>query len=194
MASQGRPRPTAFRYVETTQEPQGALPRIARPANHAEETGMRIKNQRDFWAGVMFLVVGIGFTWGSTSYSFGSSARPGPGYFPFGLGILLAVLGCIELFKALTIEIEGGNPIGAVPWRPLLIIVGVIAFFGYALPHLGMFIALPLLVIVSSMAGDEFKWRDAILNAIVLTVFSWLIFSKGLGLVIPLTPSFGAAG
>lgn len=154
---------------------------------------MKIKNQRDFWAGVMFLVVGAGFAWGSQNYSFGSSARPGPGYFPFGLGVLLALLGLIELFKATTIEVEGGNPIGRVPWRPLLVLVGAVAMFGYALPHLGMVIALPVLVIVTALAGDEFRWRDAILNALVLTAGSWLIFIKGLNLVIPLWPSVGAA-
>ena len=45
----------------------------------------------------MFIVVGLAFAWGATTYSFGSSARPGPGYFPFGLGIMLAILGAILL-------------------------------------------------------------------------------------------------
>jgi Tripartite tricarboxylate transporter TctB family len=151
---------------------------------------MKIKSERDFWAGLMFLAVGIGFAWGATSYSFGSSARPGPGYFPFGLGILLAVLGAIVLFKALTVETEDGEKIGAWAWRPLLWIVGSVVVFGWALPHLGMIVALPILVVVSAMAGDEFHWRDALINAVILTVFSWLIFSWGLSLTIPLWPSF----
>ena len=54
---------------------------------------MKIKSQKDFWSGLMFVVVGIVFAWGATNYSFGVAARPGPGYFPFGLGILLAILG-----------------------------------------------------------------------------------------------------
>lgn len=152
---------------------------------------MRIKSERDFWAGMMFLVVGVAFAWGSAAnYNFGSSARPGPAYFPFGLGVLLALLGALELFKALTIESEGGDPIGAVAWKPLLVIVGSVASFGWALPHLGLFIALPLLVIVSAVAGDEFHWKDALINAIVLTVGSWFIFIYGLKLVLPLYPAF----
>lgn len=153
---------------------------------------MKIKSQRDFWSGLMFVVVGLAFSWGATAYSFGSSARPGPGYFPFGLGLLLAVLGAIVLFKALTIETEGGDPIGAVAWRPLLIIVGAVVVFGIALPRLGMYIALPLLVIMSAFAGDEFHWKDAVINAVVLTVFSWVIFIYGLKLTIPLLPWFMA--
>ncbi len=151
---------------------------------------MKIKSERDFWAGMMFLVVGIGFAWGATTYNFGSSASPGPGYFPFGLGILLALLGALELFKALTIESEGGDPIGAVAWKPLSYIVATVAVFGWALPHLGMFIALPILVVVAALAGDEFHWGEALVNAAILTAGSWVIFIWGLGLIIPLKPAF----
>ncbi len=151
---------------------------------------MKIKSQKDFWSGLMFIAVGIGFAWGATSYSFGNSARPGPGYFPVGLGILLAVLGAMVLFKSLTIETEGGGKIGTWAWRPLLMIVVAVAGFGVLLPRLGMVVSLPLLVFVSAMAGDEFHWKDALINAAVLTLGSWLIFIYGLKLTIPLWPSF----
>ena len=154
---------------------------------------MKIKSQKDFWSGLMFIAVGVGFAWGATNYSFGQSARPGPGYFPFGLGILLAVLGAMVLFKALTLEVEGGDKIGAWAWKPLIMIVLSVAGFGWALPHLGMWIALQLLVIVSASAGDEFHWKDAIINAVILTLGSWVIFIYGLKLTIPLLPSFIAS-
>ncbi len=152
---------------------------------------MKIKSQRDFWSGLMFVVVGVAFACGSIiNYSFGTSARPGPGYFPFGLGVLLALLGAIVLFKALTIESEGGQPVGAFAWKPLLIVVGAIILFGFALPRLGMIITLPLLITVASMASDEFRWRDALLSSVVLTAGSYAIFIWGLNLVIPIWPTF----
>ncbi|MEF7613993.1 tripartite tricarboxylate transporter TctB family protein [Aquincola sp. MAHUQ-54] len=155
---------------------------------------MKIKSQKDFWSGLMFVVVGIAFAWGATSYSFGSSARPGPGYFPFGLGILMAILGAFVLFQSLTIETETGDPIGRWAWKPLAIVVGSVAAFGWLLPHLGMFVALPVLVFVASSAGDEFHWLEAAINAVVLTAFSWLVFIKGLNLTIPLMPALMASG
>jgi hypothetical protein len=151
---------------------------------------MRIKSERDFWSGLMFIVVGIGFAWGATSYNFGTSARPGPGYFPFGLGILLAVLGALVLFKALTIETDDGERVGHFAWKPLFVILASVALFGFLLPRLGMVVSLPLLVVLSSWASDEFTWRAAIINAVVLTAFSWLIFVKGLALTIPVWPPF----
>lgn len=151
---------------------------------------MKIKSQKDFWSGLMFVAVGLGFAWGATNYSFGTSARPGPAYFPFGLGVLLAIMGALVWFASITVETEDGDPIGSIAWKPLVIITGSVVMFGFILPKLGMILSLPLLILVSALAGDEFHWKDALLNIAVLTLGSWLVFIKGLSLVIPLWPSF----
>ncbi len=151
---------------------------------------MKIKSQRDFWSGLMFLGIGVAFAWGATEYSFGTSARPGPGYFPFGLGILLALMGGLVLFKALTLESEGGDPIGDIAWRPLLIIILAIVVFGLALPRLGMAITLPITILLASLAGREFQLRDVLLSSVVLTVGSWALFILGLKLTIPVWPIY----
>ncbi|MBP7665449.1 MAG: tripartite tricarboxylate transporter TctB family protein [Burkholderiaceae bacterium] len=151
---------------------------------------MKIKSQKDFWSGLMFVAVGLGFAWGATNYSFGTSARPGPAYFPFGLGVLLAIMGALVWFASITVETEDGDPIGSIAWKPLIIITGSVVMFGFILPKLGMILSLPLLILVSALAGDEFHWKDALLNIAVLTLGSWLVFIKGLSLVIPLWPSF----
>jgi drug/metabolite transporter (DMT)-like permease len=153
---------------------------------------VKIKSQRDFWSGLMFIVVGIVFAVGATNYPMGSSAKPGAGYFPLILSVLMALLGGIVLFKALTIETEDGDPIGAIAWRPLIVIVVAITVFGATITTLGMVIAVPILILISSLAGDEFKWLGAFVNALVLTFFSWLIFVYGLKLTIPLWPTFAA--
>ena len=151
---------------------------------------MKIKSEKDFWSGLMFVAVGIVFAWGATTYNFGSSARPGPGYFPFGLGVLLTAIGAFITFEALTIEVEGGDKIGVWAFKPMLWIALSVAIFGWLLSILGMVIALPILVIVSAMAGDEFHWKEAVVNAVILTVGSWVIFILGLKLTIPMWPTF----
>ena len=151
---------------------------------------MKIKSQRDFLSGLMFLVVGIVFAVGATNYSMGSSARPGAGYFPLILSVIMAILGAVVLFKALTIETEGGDPVGDIAWRPLIVIVASIAAFGVTLPWLGMLAAVPVLIVMVSLAGDEFGWKGVIVNSLVLTAFAWFVFVWGLKLTIPLWPSF----
>ena len=150
---------------------------------------MKIKSQRDFWSGLLFLAVGLGFAWGATFYRLGDSAQPGPGFFPLGLGLLTALLGLAILFKALSVERADGDPVGAIAWRPLVAIVGAVVLFGWTLPHLGLALALPLLVVVSALGGSEFRWREVLASALVLTVLSWAIFIWGLKLPIALLPA-----
>jgi len=151
---------------------------------------LKIKSQRDFFSGLMFIAVGVIFAVGATNYSMGSSAKPGAGYFPLILSVLMAILGAVVLFKSLTIETEGGDPVGDIAWKPLLIIVVSIAVFGVALPRLGMFLTIPLLILMVSTAGGEFSWKGALISSVVLTGFSWLVFIWGLNLTIPLKPAF----
>lgn len=153
---------------------------------------MKIKSQRDFLSGLMFLVVGLGFAYGATNYSMGTSARPGPGYFPLILSILLAILGCVVLFKALTIETDNGDPVGSIAWRPLIVVVASISVFGYTITHLGLVLAVPILITMVSFAGDEFRWKGVIIASIVLTIFAWFVFVFGLKLTIPMWPAFAA--
>ena len=170
---------------------------------------MRIKSERDFWAGLMFIAVGVIFAIGATNYSMGPacpptdhcaanlwarlsqlSAHPGAGYFPLGLSIILAVLGAVVLFKALTIETEGGDKVGSFAWRPLVIIIVAISVFGVMLEPVGLIITVPVLILIASLAGDEFHWKGVLAAAVVLTIGSWAIFVWGLKLTIPVWPWF----
>jgi hypothetical protein len=151
---------------------------------------LKIKSEKDFWSGLMFMAVGAAFAWGAASYSFGSSARPGPAYFPFGLGIITAVLGAMVMFKSLTVETEGGDLIGPWPIKQGALILFAVVLFGLLLPRLGMALSLPLLIGVSSLASGEFHLKEVLINCVVLTLASWGIFIKGLSLTIPLWPWF----
>lgn len=61
---------------------------------------MKIRNQRDFGAGIMYMVIGLFFAIMATNYPMGTAAKMGPGYFPFYLGILMFLLGLLVAVKA----------------------------------------------------------------------------------------------
>jgi hypothetical protein len=150
---------------------------------------MTIKSQRDVVGGLLLAIVGIAFAIGATNYSFGVAAKPGPGYFPFGLGIILALLGGIVLVGGLTGRARPGNDaIGGIPWRPLVCVVGAIVFFGFFLPRFGFLITFPVMIVITAAGSREFAWKDALLNAVVLTAISYAVFIWGLALNIPLYP------
>ena len=77
---------------------------------------MKIRSQKDFVAGLLLILIGLAFAVGATDYSFGTAVRPGPGYFPFGLGIILALLGIVVLLSAFTsqrTDRTDGDPVGS---------------------------------------------------------------------------------
>ena len=159
---------------------------------------MKIKSQKDFFSGLMFMTVGIAFAWGATSYSLGSGARMGPGYFPLLLGIILAILGGVITFKAMVIETEGGDKIGKWAWKPLGFIIGANVLFGIllgglpkiGLPPMGLIAGIYGLTIVASLAGERFKLKEVLILATILAVLSYGAFVKLLNLQFPVWPSF----
>ncbi|MEJ7929227.1 tripartite tricarboxylate transporter TctB family protein [Ramlibacter sp. AN1015] len=159
---------------------------------------MRIKNEKDFVAGLMFTVVGVAFAWGATNYNIGEGARMGPGYFPLLIGVLLAILGLIVAFQGLVVETEDGNPIGSIAWRPLVFIILSNLIFGVALgglpgigiPAMGLIVGIYALTIVAAMAGDQFRWKEVLILATVLAIGSYFAFVYMLSLQFPVWPSF----
>ena len=159
---------------------------------------MKIKSQKDFFSGLMFMVVGVAFAWGATTYSVGSGARMGPGYFPLMLGILLALIGAVITFKALVVETEGGDKIGAWAWKPLFFILAANFVFGIllgglpsiGLPAMGMILGIYALVIISSLAGNEFSLKGVLGLSTILAIGSYLAFVVLLKLQFPVWPSF----
>lgn len=150
---------------------------------------MRIQSQQNFWSGVMFVVTGLLFAWFATDYQMGTAARMGPGYFPFWLGSIMAVLGAIIGISALSPKAER-TEIDKFDWRSLFLVLGSVVAFGLLLKPLGLYLSLAILVIGSSLASHEFSWKVAIGNAIFLVVFAYVAFVKGLGLIFPLYPWF----
>ena len=159
---------------------------------------MSIKSQKDFFSGLMFMAVGAAFAWGATSYSVGTGARMGPGYFPLLLGVLLAILGGIVMFNSLVVETPSGDKVGSFAWKPIGYILGSNLAFGILLgglpsiklPSMGLMVAIYALVLIASKAGDSYKLRDVLILSTILAVGSYLAFIVLLKLQMPVWPTF----
>lgn len=159
---------------------------------------MNIKSQKDFFAGLMFMGVGIAFAWGATTYNVGTGARMGPGYFPLMLGVLMAIIGAAITFTALVVETEGGDKIGKIAWQPLFFIIAANVVFGALLagvpalgiPAFGLIVGIYALVFVASMAEAGWKFKTTFILATALAIGSYLAFVVALKLQFPVWPSF----
>jgi hypothetical protein len=162
---------------------------------------MKIKSQKDFFSGLMFMGVGIAFALGATTYNIGEGARMGPGYFPLVLGILLAGLGAFTVFESLVVETEDGEPVGKWAWKPLGFIIGSNLIFGIllgglpsiGLPSFGLIVAIYALTFVAALAGEEFKAKEVAVLATILAIGSYLAFIVLLKLQFQVWPTFISA-
>jgi hypothetical protein len=150
---------------------------------------LKIRNQRDFGAGVMYMVIGLFFAIVARQYQYGTAAKMGPGYFPFWLGVIMAALGLLILVKSLSAKAA----IDAIPqfnWKIVGLITGSIVLYGILLPKMGFIVAIFVLVMLASSASREFNWKVSLINFVVLLGFTYSVFVMGLKLQFPLLPFF----
>lgn len=159
---------------------------------------MLVKNQKDFFGGLLFTVIGGAFAYGASTYQVGDAARMGPGYFPLLLGIILAVMGAVVILQSLIKGHPDGDPIGKWALKPLAFVLGANVAFGallvglpsIGLPGFGLVVAIFALVIIASLAGDTFNLKEVLVLAAILSVGSYLAFVKLLALQFPVWPTF----
>jgi hypothetical protein len=159
---------------------------------------VKIKSQKDFFSGLMFMGVGGAFAIGATTYNIGSGARMGPGYFPLILGILLAIMGTVITFKATVVETQDGDKVGKWAWKQIFFILASNFAFGILLaglpsigvPAMGLIVAIYGLTFIASLAGDQFHAKSVFILATVLAIGSYVAFVWALKLQFPVWPSF----
>lgn len=144
---------------------------------------MQLRNPKDFWTGIIYIVVGALFLFIARDYRLGTALKMGPAYFPVILSVLLILIGGISLTRSF---LRPGSPIGGISPKSLLIVVASVVLFGLLIRPAGLIVALPLLVIGSAAASSRFEWRYALGLAAGLLLFCWLVFLKALGVPIPL--------
>ena len=200
---------------------------------------MKIKNQKDLLAGLMFLAFGLAFVIiAGTNYQMGTAVRMGPAYFPILLGGLLAVLGFIIFARSFfsnlpaeattvrmsfsALDFVAGIAVFAIlgyasklllkngdygmlaaavilaalsfkfrpNTKPLILIIACCLVFAYLLKPLGLVLGSMLLIFVAALGGHEYKFREVAVIAVVLSIFSVIVFVYGLTLPFPIWPDF----
>src|SRR5512146_1762600 len=123
-----------------------------------------LRNPKDFYAGLLFVAIGALDLVIVRSYSLGTASRMGPGYFPRVLGILLVGLGSLLSLRGFR---SGGEAMSRWHWRPLTIVLLSVLIWGLTAQGLGLVLASLALVFASSVASDEFGWKEALLSGAI---------------------------
>lgn len=153
---------------------------------------MQIRSQKDFASGLMFVALGAAFSYIATTYNMGTSAKMGPGFFPFWLGLLLATLGAIITMASMSGK-ASIDKIDKWHWPSIIWVLGSVVTFGLVLAHLGLLLSIVALVCISAMASHEFHWKGTVINAIILNVIAYIAFIWGLKLQFQVWPAIFTA-
>lgn len=129
--------------------------------------------------GAFFIVVGGIFAAQSLAVDLGSWLRIGPGGMPLVLSLLLMLLGAIILIQATRSE---GESIGVIAWRGMVFILIAPILFGLLVRGAGFVAAVFVTSLVASFASFKMTPIYALVLSVLLTVFSTVVFSYGLGL------------
>ena len=148
---------------------------------------MKIKSQKDFWAGLMFITFGLFFLFFARDYRMGSLLRMGPAYFPTILSTLLIVVGGVVFFQSFMLN---GGKVPGIFFRPIFCVTLSLLLFGYLFQLLGLVLGLVLLIFVSALGGHEFKVKEVAILTLLLTAFTIVVFAKCLALPFPTWPAF----
>jgi hypothetical protein len=73
--------------------------------------------------------------------------------------------------------------------RALVLISVACIVYGYVMKPLGLVVATAALVFISAFGGHEFKWKEVAILYVILMVFSYFVFVKGLTLPFPMWPA-----
>lgn len=146
---------------------------------------LKIKAPKDFWAGLMFISVGLFFmAWALAHYQMGSAVRMGPAYFPAVLGGLLAVLGAMVLIEAFTMQ---GPPL-VLPFNIVDFILAILLFFvlGWIFRSVGVNGEYAILAGSVALIGLSVLFRKGTMPLVLISaacvVYGYLM--KPLGLVL----------
>ncbi len=140
---------------------------------------MRVRSPKDFWAGLIFVAIGVAFIVLAQAYRLGTMHRMGPAMFPTMVGALLAGLGVVIALRSLLVD---GAPVPRFHARPIGVALAAIVLFGVVLQWLGLVIAVFALVMVGAYAARDVRPLENLVLAAAMALFSVAVFVWLLGL------------
>jgi len=142
-----------------------------------------MKNTID-WVGSLFLfLVGLGAIIGAIRLHVGSPTEPQPGFFPFVGGVVLVFFSTIIFLQGWLGHSKEKVAFGEVK-RPawllvvMIVLVAVLDRLGYVI---GTFIASGLILRILNVKS----WRVLILTSFCLSIGTYILFDKLLGIDLP---------
>jgi len=141
------------------------------------------KDLRDFWAGLLYLLVGAAAFYIAQDYEMGTAVSMGPGYFPLVLSGALMAIGAVSVVRSYLVA---GAPLEGFAFAKLLYIAVSVLAFALVVEGAGLAIAVLVVFFISAAGSQLFNWKFTLMISTGAAVFCSLVFVKGLGIPLPI--------
>lgn len=138
----------------------------------------RVKDQKDFWSGILFIAFGCAGIWFGRRYAVGNLSSMGPGFFPLMMSIAVIAVGGFLLARSLVVP---GEPIERVAFIPQILILASIVVFGLLIERVGLAVAVMAVAIISGLAARGLRWYELIALALIMSALCVILFVYLLG-------------
>lgn len=144
--------------------------------------------KKDFYSGMLMILLGAGVALNSTTYSLGTLTHMGPGMFPFMLGIVLTFIGMLILGTAVLTPFDPDERIlpKSMEWRGWGCILAGPALFMVFGEYLGLVPAIFACVFVAALGDRTATLKSSFLLAVGMAVGGTLLFSYILKVPFPI--------
>jgi len=117
----------------------------------------------------------------------GELHQPGPGFFPFTIGLLTGVLALIALFQSIGERKERSATPRQEPfrWWNIVVILGALMAYTLSLEKIGFLINTFLFMVLLLKVVEPQTWKRAILGGLITAIACDLAFNAILGAQIP---------
>ena len=139
--------------------------------------------RRDLVSSSALILIGVTYSlYAALVLPLGSFTQMGPGMFPLGLGIILALFGVAILIPAL----DDFEAIPQVNLKVLAAVIGAIAAFALTIRTLGLIPALVTTTVIASLVMPKRNWMTVLVLCVALSLLAWVLFVARLGSRMPL--------
>lgn len=145
---------------------------------------------RDTVGGLFFAAIGLAFVLGSNHLPMGEAARMASGYFPRLLGYCLIFIGLVISIRGTFSEKKSHEIIYRFTLKKVILIGIALLAFAFLLEPAGLWIALSVLVFISSFASEQRSIREALILTVVVDLLVTAVFVGAIGLEINLLPAW----
>ena len=129
----------------------------------------------DVWSGIFMFLLGGALCFFSWQMGLGILSKPGPGFMPFLVGLVLASLSFGLVIQVLLKNAGASWEIG-IKWGKILCVLGLMAAYGFLIERIGLILVTFLFITFMMKYVGSLSWLKSFWGGAISSLASYFLF------------------